>query len=104
MSRIIIIEDDNLLNNTLQFNLKMEGYEVFSCYSVSDAEKHITSSCADLLIMDVNLGDGNGFELLKKYKDCWNIPCIFLTANDMESDMSLEQTIISQNRFRFQFY
>ena len=87
MSRIIIIEDDNLLNNTLQFNLKMEGYEVFSCYSVSDAEKHITSSCADLLIMDVNLGDGNGFELQKKYKDCWNIPCIFLTANDMESDM-----------------
>ena len=71
MSKIIIIEDDNLLNNTLQFNLKMEGYEVFSCYSVSDAEKHITTSCADLLIMDVNLGDGNGFELLKKYKDCW---------------------------------
>ena len=66
MSKIIIIEDDNLLNNTLQFNLKMEGYEVFSCYSVSDAEKHITTSCADLLIMDVNLGDGNGFELLKK--------------------------------------
>ena len=87
MSRIIIIEDDNLLNNTLQFNLKMEGYEVFSCYSVSDAEKHITTFCADLLIMDVNLGDGNGFELLKKYKGYWKIPCIFLTANDMESDM-----------------
>lgn len=87
MSKIIIIEDDMLLNKTLQFNLKMEGYEVQSLFSCKEAEQEIHSFQADLLLLDVNLGDGSGFELLRKYKQNWKIPVIFITANDMESDM-----------------
>ncbi|KGI39965.1 response regulator transcription factor [Clostridium tetani] len=84
---ILIIEDDRLLNNTLKYNLVSEGYKVVSAYNAKEAEKSFLSQTFRLIILDVNLPDGNGFELMRKWRDNISCPIIFLTANDMESDM-----------------
>lgn len=87
MKRILIVEDDNLLNKTLTYNLASDGYEITSVYNAKTAESKLRSAEYDLVLLDINLPDGNGFELCKLIKpDCPDILVIFLTANDQESD------------------
>lgn len=86
--RILVVEDDQLLNNTLCYNLTTEGYVVDSVMTRAEATKSIKTKKYELVILDVNLPDGNGFDLCHVVKE--NIPeaaVIFLTANDMESNM-----------------
>ena len=87
MKKIIIIEDDTLLNKTLAYNLVSDGYEVVSAYSYSMAVSLLKEDY-HLALLDINLPDGNGLDfcskLKEKYPECY---IIFLTANDKESDM-----------------
>lgn len=88
MNKVIIIEDDILLNNTLTYNLVSDGYRVDSAYSCIQARAMFTKEPFDLALLDINLPDGNGLQLcgeLKKQNP--NTYVIFLTANDKESDM-----------------
>jgi Response regulators consisting of a CheY-like receiver domain and a winged-helix DNA-binding domain len=86
--KILVVEDDFLLNRNLSFCLSKKGYLVKSALSVVDAKKHINDEEYDLIILDVNLPDGNGFDLCKEIKSYHaDTVLIFLTANDMESDM-----------------
>ena len=87
IKRILLIEDDRLLNQTLAFHLTTEGYEIISSYNIASAKDHLSKNTYDLIILDVNLPDGNGFDLCKMYRSKTTTPIIFLTANDMESDM-----------------
>lgn len=87
MKQILIVEDDTLLNHMLSYNLIAEKYSVTSVYTATEAQKKLTEMLFDLIILDVNLPDGNGFDLCKQIKASKDIPVIFLTANDMESDM-----------------
>lgn len=87
MKQILVVEDDALLNNTLSYNLKSDGFIVVSAYNINEGQKQMKTNSFDLIILDVNLPDGNGFDLCKQIKSKKNIPVIFLTANDMESDM-----------------
>ncbi|WMM26969.1 response regulator transcription factor [Tissierella sp. MB52-C2] len=87
MKRILLVEDDRLLNQTLAFHLTTEGYEIISSYNIASAKDNLSKNTYDLIILDVNLPDGNGFDLCKMYSSKTTTPIIFLTANDMESDM-----------------
>lgn len=88
MKKILIVEDDILLNKTLSYNLALEGYQVESSFSIEEAKANLSKHKFGLIILDVNLPDGNGFDLCKEIRsDGKHIPLIFLTANDMESDM-----------------
>lgn len=88
MKKILVIEDDNLLNKTLCFNLKSYGYEADSAINLKEALSYICSATYDLIVLDINLPDGDGYSFCKKIvKEKKNIPVIFLTANDMESDI-----------------
>ena len=87
IKRILLIEDDRLLNQTLAFHLKTKGYEVISSYNIESAKEYILKAKFNLIILDVNLPDGDGFDLCKMYRSKITAPIIFLTANDMESDM-----------------
>ena len=86
--RILVVEDDHLLNNTLCYNLSAAGYEVDAALTKSVAERFCRKQEYDLIVLDINLPDGNGFDFCRDIKE--NRPAtavIFLTANDMESDM-----------------
>lgn len=85
LKRILIIEDDNLLNNTLAYNLRLDGYNVSSAFNFRIAKEKLMKSEYDMVLLDINLPDGNGFDLAKfiKTKNI-DILLIFLTANDEE--------------------
>lgn len=85
--RILVVEDDRLLNNTLCYNLTQAGYTVDGATSKLTAAQWIGKQEYDLAVLDVNLPDGNGFDLcgaLKAQRP--DTAVIFLTARDMESD------------------
>ena len=60
--RILVVEDDRLLNNTLCYNLNTVGYTVDSALTKSVASSFLTKQDYDLIVLDVNLPDGNGFD------------------------------------------
>ncbi|EGT2239722.1 response regulator, partial [Clostridioides difficile] len=79
--------DDSILNKTLSYNLIEDGYIITSKFTAKSAMKSIFECEFDLIILDINLPDKSGFELCNEIKENYNIPIIFLTANDMECDM-----------------
>lgn len=87
MRSILIVEDDGMLNSGLCCNLQMDGYGTVSAYSASQALELAKKGPFDLAVLDVNLPDGNGFDLCKKIKALHDTPVIFLTARDLESDV-----------------
>lgn len=87
MKKILIVEDDNFLNKLLAYNLIAEGYDVTSVLNARTAAETILQREFDLVVLDINLPDGNGFELCKLIKPQYQSTIvIFLTANDQESD------------------
>ena len=87
MKRILIVEDDKLLNKTLAYNLSSDGYDITSAQNARTAADKLTVSEYDLVLLDINLPDGNGYDLCKLIKpEHPDTVVIFLTANDQESD------------------
>ena len=87
MKRILIVEDDSFLNKMLVYNLTADGYGVISSLNARTAADAIRQREFDLVLLDINLPDGNGFELCKLIKPQHpDTIVIFLTANDQESD------------------
>ena len=66
--RILVVEDDKLLNNTLCYNLSTSGYDVDSALSKAAAVQNFMKEKYELVILDVNLPDGNGFDLCSELK------------------------------------
>ena len=86
--RLLVVEDDRLLNNTLCYNLSAAGCTVDATMSKSAAVDFCEMQDYDLIVLDVNLPDGNGFDFCTEIKERRpDTAVIFLTANDMESDM-----------------
>ena len=81
--RILVVEDDRLLNHTLCYNLNTAGYAVDSALTKSAAGSFLTEQDYDLIVLDVNLPDGNGFDFCREVKERRpDTAIIFLTAND----------------------
>ena len=83
MKRIVIIEDDAALNHGIAMALKRDDLTFGQCFRLGDYREN---EKADLIILDVNLPDGNGFDFLKKLRQNSRVPVIMLTANDLETD------------------
>ena len=87
MKHILVVEDDSFLNKMVTYNLSADGYDVISALNVKTATQALNSREFDLVLLDINLPDGNGFELCKLIKPQHpDTIVIFLTANDQESD------------------
>ena len=82
---ILVVEDDHLLNNTLCYNLNAAGYKVDSALCKQEAGNYIEKQRYELIVLDVNLPDGNGFDFCKEVKErCPETAVIFLTVVDEE--------------------
>lgn len=87
MKQILIVEDDRELNQGLSYALEKEKYKIFSVYSLKEARKLFMEQKIDLVLLDVNLPDGEGFEFCQWMKQKTEIPVLFLTARDLEEDV-----------------
>ncbi len=86
MQNILLLEDDYELNQTLCYALNKESYHVESAFSVREAKEAFAGNAPNLLLLDVNLPDGEGFAFCKWAKERKKVPVIFLTARDLEED------------------
>ena len=88
MAKILLLEDDANLNETLTEFLQEKGYEVISVYEGYEAQEKLYESHYDILLFDVNVPDINGFELLKEARaNGVDTPTIFITSLDGVDDL-----------------
>ncbi len=88
-NKILLLEDDVNLSETVEEFLSDEGYEVVCVYDGISAEEKIYEQKFDLLLLDVNVPGINGFELLKKIRVEGNeTPAIFITSLNSTDDLS----------------
>lgn len=84
MQKILYIEDDLSLIDGLQYTLETSGYSVDNARTVKEALMLFRQNTYDLLLLDVTLPDGTGFDICKKVRNSSTVPIIFLTASDQE--------------------
>lgn len=87
MKRLFLLEDDLSLINGLTFAVKKEGYEIDVARTTLEADTLWINDKYDLVILDVSLPDGSGFDFCKKIRLASKVPIIFLTAADEETDI-----------------
>ncbi len=85
--KILMIEDDLSLINGLSFAIKKQGYELDIARTSAEANKVFENGKYDLVILDVSLPDGSGFDICSKIRLISKVPVIFLTAADEETDI-----------------
>ena len=86
--KIMVVEDDLALSAGLCFEMDMNGYLTVAAYNIKKARQLAEEDNFDLVILDVNLPDGNGFDFCRELKERDSgLPVIFLTANDLEDDV-----------------
>lgn len=89
MKNILLVEDNYTIIMGLKYSLEQENFKVISAQNVSEFNGKIDKNDIDLVLLDVSLPDGNGFEICKEIKSKKDIPVIFLTAQDEETSVVL---------------
>ena len=87
MSNVLLLEDDLSLINGLSFAFKKQGFELVVARTLKEADSLWVDGKYDLLVLDVSLPDGTGFEVCKKVRQVSKVPIIFLTAADEEMNI-----------------
>lgn len=83
---ILIVEDDEGLNQGIALALREGGIAFHSAYTLAQAREIWEKEEVDLVILDVNLPDGSGYDLLRQIRRESEKPVLMLTANDLETD------------------
>lgn len=89
MKNILLVEDNDTIIMGLKYSLEQENFKVISARNVLEFNEKIDKNDIDLVLLDVSLPDGNGFEICKEIKSKKDIPVIFLTAQDEETSVVL---------------
>lgn len=87
MTRILLIEDDRALREGIVMTLESPEMEVIQAETIEQGREIIDRISVDLILLDVNLPDGDGFAFCGEFKQRFDAPVIFLTANDTELDI-----------------
>ena len=87
MKRILIVEDDRALGDGVRLALQHPELEAVLCRTLAQARAAMEGQAFDLAVLDVNLPDGSGLELLRQIRRSSALPIVLLTANDMETDI-----------------
>lgn len=86
MQRILVVEDDWEMNQGICYVLKENGYAAVSAHSIAEAKEICETQESDLVLLDVNLPDGEGFVFCEWLRERSRVPVLFLTARDLEED------------------
>ncbi len=84
---ILLIEDNQTITKGLTYTFSNTNYNLVSASSIEEAKQILTTKIPKLILLDVTLPDGNGFDLYEEKIKILNIPTIFLTAKDTEDDI-----------------
>lgn len=84
---ILIIEDDKKLNDGMKLALQTDHYLFTQCRKLSEARVFLKEQQADLVLLDVNLPDGNGIDFVYEIRKTSQVPIILITVNNMELDI-----------------
>lgn len=88
MQRILVVDDDVNICRGIKIFLEENGYITDCAYTLAEAKKALSVSRQyNLIILDINLPDGNGIDLCSKIRRGKNLPVIFLSAYDTDEDM-----------------
>lgn len=87
MQKILLLEDDVALGNGIRLALQGPQVQIVLCRTLAQAQDMIAQGSFDLMILDINLPDGSGLQLLEQVRKRSDVPVILLTANDMEMDV-----------------
>ena len=85
--KILLVEDNESIAKALIYSLEQNGYMAQNSRYVNETKKILEKEKIDLIILDVSLPDGNGFDLYKFIKEKYDIKTIFLTAREEENDV-----------------
>lgn len=85
--RILLVEDNEAITMGLEYLLSQEGYQVETAKCVEEADRLLAKEDCSLVLLDIALPDGDGFDLCRRIKRESRIPVIFLTAKEEETDV-----------------
>lgn len=85
--KVLLVEDNLSIAKGLIYAFKQNEFEVNHAQNIKEAENMLKAEKYSIIILDIMLPDGNGFELYEKIKQNYFTPCIFLTARDDEDDI-----------------
>ena len=85
--RILLVEDNEAIIMGLEYLLSQEGYQVETAKRVVEADRLLAKEDYSLVLLDIALPDGDGFDLCRRIKRESRIPVIFLTAKEEETDV-----------------
>ncbi len=88
-NKILLVEDSDTILKGLKYSLEQENFEIDIAKTIEESEDLLNEKIFDLVILDITLPDGNGFELCKIIKREKDTPVIILTAKDEEKDVVL---------------
>ena len=87
MRKLFLLEDDLSLVSGLTFAFKKQGFALDTARTLAEAEVLWSDGKYDLLVLDVSLPDGSGFDFCQKVRRTSNVPILFLTASDEEMNI-----------------
>ena len=85
--KLLIVEDDKKLNDGIRLALKNDAYFFYQCRTLQEAREILKKEDITLLLLDVNLPDGNGIDFVREIRKNSQVPIILLTVNNMEVDI-----------------
>ena len=85
--KILLVEDNLNIRESLEYSFKVKNINLVSKSNIKDTLDYLENNKVDLIILDVTLPDGNGFDLYKNQIKNMEVPVIFLTARDSEEDI-----------------
>lgn len=89
----LIIDDEKLLADSTAEYFNLFGVKTAVAYSASDCRSFFRENAARLLLLDINLGDGSGFELCRELRETMDIPILFISARTSDDDQIIALSI-----------
>ncbi len=89
MPAILFVEDDATIAMGVEYSLKQDGFQVSLAYRLEEARGLLKSNPFDLVLLDLGLPDGSGYELCKEIRAKGDTPIIILSARDEEASIVL---------------